>query len=80
MKLWLIRPIQPWLNQWDTARGFIACADSEEGARTYVVLSKQYGDEGGAVWADSSKTKVNEIGLAIPGLTPGVVMRDFCAA
>ena len=89
MKLWVLRAHPDFADNWpcdyDTYRGFVVRAESEQAARDLIAHGKvmygdiglsRYGGEGGDIWLDPKKVECVE--LTVHGGTE-VILRDFRA-
>lgn len=74
-KLWLLRPIKDhplWDPWYDTAFGFVVCAETEEEAR--YLASEGAGDEGSQAWLLSGRSTCE---VLTPEIETGVVICDW---
>lgn len=75
--LWLLERLEE-RPVYDCNNGMIVAADTEDKAR-FLASSRDYGDEDPALWLDAKRSSIVLIGMALPTVKSGVVLRDFLA-
>lgn len=77
MRLYLLRPVEPWQPWYDKCFGFVVRAESDDDARLLASSSDECGDEESEVWKNPALTTCVEV---LNDGERGVIIKDFASA
>lgn len=77
MRLWLLKPLEPWDSWYDKVFGFVVRAESADAARAFAEDKAGEESRDVKVWLSPELTSCEE--LTADG-DVGVILRDFASA
>lgn len=75
MRIWILRPLSPWIPWYDKMFGAVVRAETADEAR--AIAASQAQDEGPDAWRDADESSCEELVAEGP---EGVVMKDIHSA